>query len=512
MVIKVLLLLSVVLLTASNLGLNDIWQPNEAFYAETAREMLENGNYLDPTYNYGPRLNKPPLVYWLTALSYEIFGINELATRLPPLLSAFGTTLLLIYYGRKLKDLNFGLTAAFIFLLALQVFALARYDSPELPLTFFLTGSFIFLHLHLREGGFLKLTLSGLFLSLALLTKGIPFLALYFGLVFAYPLSERFLFGEPVKVGRILKASFVGVLASLPLLGWYLYAYLHHGELFVETFLSEVVHRAVNPERGLRPFFYLVVVLWSFLPFSLLFYYSLPGLLMRFRQYRYLLFPALWVGIVFGAFTVAKGKIPVYVLPAFPAMALLTARLDGLKHRAVSLISLLSVAVMFATTLFVALYFGFLTDELFLLVFLLSLILLYALREDPLWRVGISTIPFLALFVFWLLPLVEKYRPYKEILSELKKEYPDHTLATVGFYYHNFPFYWKGKVYRLRSWEEFEKLNLKKALVFTPNPPKGWKVVKKVRLFTGSESRFIVFLRDLKEQKRFREFYFAVKP
>ena len=100
MALRFILLLLLFLLTFSNLGLNDIWQPNEAFYAETSREILEKGNWLDLTYNYEPRLEKPPLTYWLTALSYKFLGIGEWQTRLVPLLSTLLTAILLLLYGR----------------------------------------------------------------------------------------------------------------------------------------------------------------------------------------------------------------------------------------------------------------------------------------------------------------------------------------------------------------------------------------------------------------------------
>ena len=81
----------------------------------------------------------------------------------------------------------------------------------------------------------------------------------------------------------------------------------------------------------------------------------------------------------------------------------------------------------------------------------------------------------------------------------------------MGYFYKDFPFYWRGKVYALRSEEELKNFNPKEVLLFSPKPLKGWKVVKRVELYTGSESRFLVFLKDIKRHKRFKEFYFLVK-
>ena len=56
------------------LGASSLWDSNEAFYAETPREMIEAHDYINPTFNYRPRLNKPPISYWIVAPFYLVFG------------------------------------------------------------------------------------------------------------------------------------------------------------------------------------------------------------------------------------------------------------------------------------------------------------------------------------------------------------------------------------------------------------------------------------------------------
>src|SRR5918994_6148483 len=65
------------------LGSSSIWDANEAFYAETPREMMERGDYISPTFNYEPRLNKPVLSYWVVAGVYHLFGVSVGVQRLP---------------------------------------------------------------------------------------------------------------------------------------------------------------------------------------------------------------------------------------------------------------------------------------------------------------------------------------------------------------------------------------------------------------------------------------------
>src|SRR5918999_328313 len=66
-----------------NLGVSSIWDANEAFYAQTPREMMDAGDYVTPSFNFQLRMNKPVLSYWHVAASYHLFGISEWSERLP---------------------------------------------------------------------------------------------------------------------------------------------------------------------------------------------------------------------------------------------------------------------------------------------------------------------------------------------------------------------------------------------------------------------------------------------
>ncbi|MGH9373938.1 MAG: ArnT family glycosyltransferase, partial [Vicinamibacterales bacterium] len=62
---------------------SSIWDANEAFYVETPREMIERRDYVSPTFNYEPRLNKPVLSYWIVAGFYHVFGVSPGVQRIP---------------------------------------------------------------------------------------------------------------------------------------------------------------------------------------------------------------------------------------------------------------------------------------------------------------------------------------------------------------------------------------------------------------------------------------------
>ena len=71
-----------------NLGATSIIDANEAFYTETPREMIERGDWISTTFNYEPRLNKPPLSYWVVGAFYKVAGVSLGAARLPIALGA----------------------------------------------------------------------------------------------------------------------------------------------------------------------------------------------------------------------------------------------------------------------------------------------------------------------------------------------------------------------------------------------------------------------------------------
>src|SRR5436190_24371935 len=97
-----LLLAVTALLTLPGLGSVSLWDIDEGLNAEAAREMLESGNWIVPTFNGQPRTAKPALLYWLQVASYRRLGVTEFAARLPSALAALATVLLTYELGRRM--------------------------------------------------------------------------------------------------------------------------------------------------------------------------------------------------------------------------------------------------------------------------------------------------------------------------------------------------------------------------------------------------------------------------
>src|SRR6516164_2329627 len=89
-------------LSFPNLGGPSLWDMDEGVNAEAAREMLESGNWITPYFNYELRTAKPALLYWLQATSYQLFGVNEFAARLPAVLCGLGSVLFTYELARRM--------------------------------------------------------------------------------------------------------------------------------------------------------------------------------------------------------------------------------------------------------------------------------------------------------------------------------------------------------------------------------------------------------------------------
>lgn len=119
------------LIHIGSIGIGDLYSETEGQYAAAAREMLQSGHLLMPTNDSIPRLQKPPLLYWLIIASYKIFGVNAATARLPIALSVVITTALTFMIGERLRDYWRGFTAALIYLTCSATFVLGRIVMPE---------------------------------------------------------------------------------------------------------------------------------------------------------------------------------------------------------------------------------------------------------------------------------------------------------------------------------------------------------------------------------------------
>ncbi len=495
---KWLAFLSITFLYFFNLGLNQVWQPNEAFYADASKNMLKTGDFLTPIYNGELRLNKPPMTYWLTALSFFLFGINEFALRFFQALAGLGTGLLTYLMARRLAGELPAIYAFLALTLSFQFIANARYTSPEVLLTFFTTLSLYLWHLSYEKKSnplfFLALTAS----VFGVLTKGPVGFLMPAGIIFVYLLIRDW--RELLKIKYYLGTIYV-LLASG---WWFIYQYLTHREEFLKVFVKENIRRIYALQED-PIYFYLLDINVSFLPYSFVFYVALIWIFKNKR--KELLFPLVWFLTVFVAFSLVKMKIPVYVMPAFPAMAILTGVfLSEVRNSKPLALLFTFLALLMATAVVVGAVI-FKVSLIFLLLSLLPVAFVLYRRQFAL-APAVAGFGLLLYLAGVLLPMVEEKRPYREIGSKIKEIDPSGVFRTyeLGSFHHNLPFYADRVIIRNAKPHEVKKpaiVLVREDLMDCP-PVASWS------LYRGSESRFFKFLMDIKKNRRFYDFKLCI--
>ena len=226
----------------------------EGLYAGTAREMHFHGNWLDPTINGFPRIQKPPLVYWILVASTSIFGQNEFGYRFPVSLAISCWVGLIFLITRRLGGERVGIAAALILSTMVGVRAFAEMLQPEAFLALFTTGA-LWCLLEARFALLLPDTgrsnshhaskwywLFWAFLALGSLSKGIhgaiwPLGGVGLTALF-FPATRSWLRGT---------ASFIGIgIFLLIVLPWYIYMSFRWPGFLVEHFWNEQVRTAAS--------------------------------------------------------------------------------------------------------------------------------------------------------------------------------------------------------------------------------------------------------------------------
>ena len=308
-----------------NLGVSSLWDANEAFYAETPREMLLSGNYVAPHFNFQPRTQKPPLTYWAVAASYKLFGISEFSVRLPGALAAAGVLLFPYGLARLLFGPSAALMSAVIISTTARFFILARRLPIDILLLFWLTGTAFFLVRAIIKDSRTNWALAYLFAALAFLTKG-PI-----GLVI--PAGTYVLWMLGLRRFRVSAAHpWMGALIAFAVIApWYVSIYAAHGWTYIVTFflrdnLGRFATEDFGPSRSFL--FYVPAFLADFFPWSLL----APWTLYYFWKVRKELssparlassFLLTWCVFIFLFFSAARNKEEYYIAVLYPAAAVL---------------------------------------------------------------------------------------------------------------------------------------------------------------------------------------------
>jgi 4-amino-4-deoxy-L-arabinose transferase-like glycosyltransferase len=321
------------LLCLPNLGGPSLWDVDEGNNAEAAQEMFCSGNVIVPTFNGQIREDKPALLYWLQGAAYSTFGVSEFAARLPSALAALLAVLATYELGRRLFGKGAGLLAGLVLASAALFCASAHFANPDALLNAFTALSMLFFWLAYTRGG-TWLVAVGVTTGLAVLAKGPVGTVLPGAVVLAFLLWRR----ESRRLRDVgwLWGGLAFVLVAAP---WYVWVGVETKGQWLVGFLGRHnIDRFQGPLEGHGgPFWYYAPVLIAGLaPWSVFLGLACwhAGKRLRSRGEAApqptdlraaLQFLVCWAGVYFVFFSAARTKLPNYVLPLYPAAALLTA-------------------------------------------------------------------------------------------------------------------------------------------------------------------------------------------
>jgi len=346
----VLLLAVAAALTLPSLGAHSLWDIDEGLNAEAAREMLVRGDWITPTFNGELRTAKPALLYWLQIVAYLVLGVNEAAARLPSVLAAWASVLLTYELARRMFDPYTGLLAGLVLASAFEFVLLAHAATPDAVLLLFTVLTFYAFWRGAADGGRTWFVPTGLAAGFAVLAKGpvgVLLPGVIIGLFFAWNAQWRRL-----ADWRLAAGGLAFVLVALP---WYVAVSMATRTAFIGDFWGrQNVHRFLQPMEGHGgPLYYHAVGLFVFFaPWSVFLGITLWHALRESRSPRLAGTPGsgaahddsaeprvalcgtegyrllvCWCAAYLAFFSLAATKLPNYVLPMYPALAILTARM-----------------------------------------------------------------------------------------------------------------------------------------------------------------------------------------
>jgi 4-amino-4-deoxy-L-arabinose transferase-like glycosyltransferase len=306
---------------------------DEGRYAEMAREMLVTGDWVTPRYNGYKYFEKPPLQVWATAAIFQVFGIGDWQARLWTALTGFLTILAIGFTGTRIYSARAGWLAAVVLASSPMWVISGHFNSLDMGLSAFLVAALCSLLLaqtsHNKSSCRNWMWACWVFMALATLSKGVIGAAIPAMVFVAYSISTW-----DWKIWtrlRLFSGTIVFLLITAP---WFILVAQRNPEFLEFFFIHEHLQRFTQDAHSRTgPIYYFVpLLLIGIIPWVL----QIPGALVQAWQERRREFSSgwllvCWFVVIFAFFSMSRSKLPGYIIPIFPALALLIGhRLDRL--------------------------------------------------------------------------------------------------------------------------------------------------------------------------------------
>lgn len=334
------------------LGKPPLWEPDEGRYAEIAREMVVSGDYITPRNNFVRYFEKPPLVYWITALSLRVLGRNEFAVRLQAAIASSGQIAVTGALAEGMFGATAGVLAALMLALSPLFFAFARFATPDPLLAFFLTTALACFYKGAQSSQLSPgiddrwMLAAATMLALGTLTKGLVAPVLGGSIAVVWLVFE----GRSRDGLRMPWLKCIGLYLALTLPWFIVVARRNPG--FLQFFIvHEHFERYIaNTEHSWGPWFYLPIIIAGSWPWVYFVPLALAGCAVPFipgcRPFRpktlaagttaidsddagahaALRFLLIWFATILVFFSIPRSKLGEYILPALPPIAILAGR------------------------------------------------------------------------------------------------------------------------------------------------------------------------------------------
>jgi 4-amino-4-deoxy-L-arabinose transferase-like glycosyltransferase len=323
--------LGVAVVFAFGLGWLGLIEPDEARYAAVGRAMLDTGDFVTPRFNGFVYLDKPPALHWLTAASFAVLGPREFAARLFPMLAAAATVAVTYALGRQAFGHRAGLGAALVLTSSIMWFAVGRVLRYDMLLTLAITATlwWFWRASEAGPGGRGEYLLASAAAGFGVLVKGPVAVVLPFLILTAYLTLNRRLGTLRSMPWHLCLPVFLAIAAP-----WFVLCERANPGAVRFFLFHENIARAAGRTDATHwePWWYfLAITALGIAPWTLL----LPGAIAdRCRccrveggiEGRAGILLLVWAAIVVALFSIPKAKLPPYVLPAMPAVALLIGR------------------------------------------------------------------------------------------------------------------------------------------------------------------------------------------